>query len=181
MINPEVVARPYAKALFEFAESKSPELWLQTLEILVRIVEQSDFQAALGEPQLPQRALAEVLMKSLTDVVPEGLGNFLNILAHADRLAMLPLIFKQYKIYLEAALRIIDVEVLSAYPVSEEYQTNLSEILAERFRATIVLHVEVDPKLIAGAIIRVGDWVLDGTARGRLVRLANHLIVKEVK
>lgn len=181
MINPEAIARPYAKALFEFAEAKAPDLWLQTLETLVLVASQSDFQAALAEPRLPQRALADVLLKALTEVVPEGLGNFLNILAHANRLSLLPLILKQYKAYFEKALRLVDVDVHSAYPLSDEYQAKLTEILATRFNASIVLHVEIDPKLLAGAIIRVGDWVLDGSARGRLLRLANHLTVKEMK
>lgn len=181
MTDYESIARPYAKALFEFAEHKAAELWLQTLEQLVVVSAQSDFQAALAEPRLPQRALVDVLLASMKDLVPEGLANFLNVLAHADRLSLMPLIYKQYKIYLEKALRLIDVEVCSAYPLSAEYQNQLSEILATRFNASIVLHAEVDPKLLAGAIIRVGDWVLDGSARGRLLRLANHLTMKEMK
>ncbi len=181
MINYEFVARPYAKALFEFAEHKAPDLWLQTLETLVIISEQADFQAALAEPRLPERALVDVLLEAMTDVVPEGLANFLNVLANANRLVLLPYIFKQYKAQLEKARRILDVDVCSAFALSEEYQTKLIEILAKKFNATIVLHVDIDPKLLAGAIIRVGDWVLDGSARGRLRRLANHLTVKEMK
>jgi F-type H+-transporting ATPase subunit delta len=181
VINFEAAARPYAKALFEFAETASAELWLQTLENLVRVSTQADFQAALKEPRLPQLALADVLLKSMTDVVPPGLGNFLTILGHADRLALLPQILKQYKAALEKALRIVDVNIRSAYPLSTDYQARLVDILATRFNASIVLHVEIDPELLAGAIIRVGDWVLDGSARGCLQRLANHLTVKEMK
>lgn len=181
MINPEAIARPYAKALFEFVESDSADLWLQTLEILVRVATQADFQKALKDPRLPQVALADILLKSMTDVVPQGLGNFLTILAHAGRLALLPQILKQFKTALEKSLRIVDVNVRSAFPLSADYEARLSDTLATRFNATIVLHVETDPNLLAGAIIRVGDWVLDGSARGSLQRMANHLTVKEMK
>lgn len=181
MINSEAIARPYAKALFEFAESDSADLWLQTLETLARITAQAEFQKALKQPQLPQVALADVLLKSMTDVVPQGLGNFLTILANAGRLALLPHILKQFKAALEKSLRIVDVNIRSAYPLSADYQARLNDTLATRFNATIVLHVEIDPTLLAGAVIRVGDWVLDGSARGCLYRMANHLTVKEMK
>jgi len=96
-------------------------------------------------------------------------------------LSLLPVILKQYKAYFENALRLVDVYVYSACPLPDDYQAKLIDILADRFQASIVLHVEVDSKLLAGAIIRVGDWVLDGSAYGRLLRLANHLTVKEMK
>lgn len=181
MHNNEIVARPYAKALFEYAMEKSETaLWLDMLATLVNVTSEKDFKQALAEPQLPQTALVDILLKVIKATIPQGFANFLNVLANAHRLAFLPAIYKFYKEYYESAERIVDVYVDTACPLSKEFEEKLSELLAIKFNARIIMHVQVDKKLLAGAVIRVGDWVLDGSARGRLLRLANHLTVKEV-
>ena len=65
----------------------------------------------------------------------------------------------------------VDVTVTSAMPLTAEQSAKLSAALAARLKRTVRLHAEIDPKLIGGAIVRAGDFVVDGSLRGRVERL----------
>ncbi len=67
----------------------------------------------------------------------------------------------------------VDVTVASALPLTAEQSDKLAQALTRRLRRTVRLTATVDPSLIGGAVVRAGDFVIDGSLRGRVERLAN--------
>ena len=67
----------------------------------------------------------------------------------------------------------VDVTVTSALPLTAEQGAKLSDALTRRLRRTVRLNTTVDPSLIGGAVVRAGDFVVDGSLRGRIERLGN--------
>jgi F-type H+-transporting ATPase subunit delta len=98
--------------------------------------------------------------------------NFLELLAHNGRLPLLPEIAVQYEELRAEAERIADVEVSSAQALSPEQSVALKGALERRLGRAVRLHESVDPALLGGAVVRFGDFVVDGSLRRRVERLA---------
>jgi F-type H+-transporting ATPase subunit delta len=98
--------------------------------------------------------------------------NFLALLTHNARLPLLPEIVVQYEALRAEAERISDVEVSSAQALSPAQSAALKGALESRLGRTVRLHESVDPTLLGGAVVRFGDFVVDGSLRRRVERLA---------
>ncbi len=98
--------------------------------------------------------------------------NFLRVLAENGRIGCLPDIRLEYERLRAEAENIVDVEISSAVPLSDEQREKYAEARRKRLGKTVRLHCEVDETLLGGAVIRAGDLVIDGSLRGRLDRLA---------
>ncbi|HTT06416.1 MAG TPA: F0F1 ATP synthase subunit delta [Steroidobacteraceae bacterium] len=98
--------------------------------------------------------------------------NFLALLAHNARLPLLPEIAVQYEELRAEAERIADVEVSSAQALSAAQSAALKGALERRLGRAVRLHENVDPALLGGAVVRFGDFVVDGSLRRRVERLA---------
>ena len=82
----------------------------------------------------------------------------------------------QFELLRAEELKSLDVEVISAYPMSEAQSEALKVALSRRFEKEISIESRVDESLIGGAIIRAGDMVIDGSVRGKLIKLADTLV-----
>ena len=98
--------------------------------------------------------------------------NFLALLAHNARLPLLPEIAVQYEALRAEAERVADVEVSSAQALSGEQSAALKGALERRLGRAVRLHETVDASLLGGAVVRFGDFVVDGSLRRRVERLA---------
>ena len=103
----------------------------------------------------------------------EKLQNFLHLLADNGRLALLPEISAQFAALRADVENTADVTVTSALPLTAEQSARLVAALQKRLGRTIRLHAEVDTALVGGAVVRAGDFVVDGSLRGRIERLGN--------
>jgi len=97
----------------------------------------------------------------------------LRLLADNGRLALLPQIAVQYAALRAEVENTVDVTVTSALPLTAEQTDKLTQALTRRLRRTVRLSSTVDPSLIGGAVVRAGDFVVDGSLRGRVERLGN--------
>ena len=98
--------------------------------------------------------------------------NLVNVLAENKRIALLPQIFEQFE-HLKAELeKAVDVEIISAFAVSDESKQKLTDALKAKLAKDVRVTTVVDETLVGGAIIRAGDMVIDGTVRGKLTKLA---------
>lgn len=170
------LARPYAKAVFAHARehSKLGEFSGQ-LTALNQIISDAEIERLIGHPRMPQDQLADLIIGVAGEQLDEAGGNLVRVLAENQRLPLLPEIAAQYEQLRAAAENRLDVQVTSAMPLDDEQQQRLRDSLAERFGRDIDLSVSIDEDLLAGAIIRAGDQVIDGSARGRLERLAQQI------
>jgi F-type H+-transporting ATPase subunit delta len=173
MAEKSTIARPYAKALFELAfEQKALGAWSETLARFAEVVSDERVKPLLISPHVTPVELAELFIA----IGGPGLGeygkNFVHTLATNRRLGFLPEIAAMFEKLKAESENTADVTVVSAAPLDAEQQRKYAAALEKRLKRDVRLHVEVDPKLLGGAVLRADDLVIDGSLRGRLARLA---------
>ncbi|HAT40410.1 MAG TPA: F0F1 ATP synthase subunit delta [Rheinheimera sp.] len=169
------VARPYAKAAFDFAvEQKALAAWAEMLFFAAEVVKNE---------QVSQRLLsntaADAQAAFFIQVCGEQLNahgqNFIKVMAENNRLAALPAVYEAYLVLKAEHEKEITVDVVSANELTADYQKKLSAALSQRFAREVKLNCSVDPAVVGGMLIKAGDLVIDGSVRGKLDRLATAL------
>jgi F-type H+-transporting ATPase subunit delta len=179
MAEKATVARPYARAAFEYArEHGALGAWSKLLGIGAAVASEPGIGALLGNPRVDAAELVELLAgvaASSGATVDTEARNFLSLLAQGGRIGYLPEIAAQFETLRAEIENTLDVEVTTAMSLSEAQKARLSEALAKRFGRTVRIEEKVDESLVGGAIIRAGDLVIDGSLQGRLVRLEQQI------
>lgn len=176
MATINTLARPYAKAAFEFASSANTlDAWSGMLALAAAAVEDEAFAQRMRNPGLTDERKAEDLLMVCEGHIDEGFGNFVKTLAEHDRLPLIPVIAELYEQHKAEHDRSIVVEVESAFELSDDQQKTLATALTKRLDRTVTPHVTINPALIGGVLIRAGDLVIDGSVRGKLDKLAEAL------
>ena len=169
------VARPYAKAAFEYArDHEALDSWSKALGFLSAAVANNDVRRLLGSPKLEN----DKKVALLSDMLPEqstDVSRFLDTLADQGRLLALPFIAEQFEHLRADHEQRVEVLVTSAYELDSQQQTKLANALKKRLNREISITTQVDKALIGGVILRAGDTVIDGSVRGRLNRLSEAL------
>lgn len=165
------IARPYAKALFGLAQEKNQiESWLGGLKELTAVMQDQRIVSLVEQPE----TAASDKVKALTDLVDlqdVSLSNFVNVLAEQKRLNVLPEVYAQYQDLALALNNTKSAVIYSAYELTSAQLTDLTASLKERFHSDLQVTTKVDPELIAGVKVEVGDQVLDLSVQGKLKAL----------
>lgn len=170
------LARPYAKAAFLFArEQNALDKWESMLGLAAALIEDATMAEALDSPALSVDEKANLFVQVGGDQFDAGFANLIAQLAQYKRLELLPTIFAQYHALMAEQQKFADVEVVSAFELDDAETGKLVESLKKRFGMEVRVSNTVDAGLIGGVIIRAGDTVIDGSVRGRLNKLAEHL------
>lgn len=174
MADNSTVARPYAKAVHELAQEQGdPAAWSALLSSAADVVQDPSFNALMNSPQATAARLTE-LISQVCDEEAGALGrNFIAVLAENRRLDCLPAIAAEYDKLRAEMENVIDVELISAVPLTEAQQASYAEALKKKLGKEIRLHCSTDEALLGGAVIRAGDMLIDGSLSGRLARLAS--------
>ncbi|HCQ6451420.1 TPA: F0F1 ATP synthase subunit delta [Klebsiella pneumoniae] len=172
------VARPYAKAAFDFAvEHNSVERWQDMLAFAAEVTK-NDQMAELLSGALAPETLSEAFIAIIAicgEQLDENGQNLIKVMAENNRLKVLPDVLEQF-IHLRAASEAIaEVEVISANQLSDEQLARIVSAMEKRLSRKVKLNCKIDKSVMAGIIIRAGDMVIDGSVRGRLERLADVL------
>lgn len=176
MAELSTLARPYAKAVFELArdEKRLPD-WSTLLSGLATAVSDPRLAGAIGHPAIGRTQMAEVLIEALGSGGTEPAKNLLRLLCENRRLTLAPSIASQYEEMRAAYESRVDVEIVSAAPVEEAQQVQLLDAVCKKLNRDVKVTWKVDASLIAGAQIRAGDTVIDGSISGELERLRQAL------
>ena len=167
------LARPYAKASFEYAVKKdSLTSWSNALAILAAATKEQVVISLLSSPTLTAQQKATALVNLGGDKIDERVGRFLTVLAENKRLSLLPQIWRLFEKFKAQQEKLIDVEVRTAFVLNDDIRKVLSEKLTANFDSRVNMTVSIDKTLIGGIVIRAGDTVIDGSVRGRLTKLA---------
>jgi F-type H+-transporting ATPase subunit delta len=174
MAEKATIARPYAKAAFESARAhKSYDPWSQTLAIAAGVVADERVARLLTNPRVKPADLINLIAEAAGGAIDQHIRNFLVTLAENRRLGLLPEIAAMYEHLRADVENVADVEVVSAAQLSDAQRDRLAAALKQRLRREVRLHCQVDASLIGGAIVRSGDFVIDGSLKARLERLAS--------
>lgn len=167
------IARPYAKATFELArEGNAYARWSQILASASAVVADERVARLLSSPRVTSAEIVQLLAEASGSADDEQGRNFFNTLAQNRRLGLLPEIAQIYETMRADVENVADVNVVSAVQLDEAQRQRLASALKKRLRRDVRLHCEVDPSLIGGAVVRSGDFVIDGSLKARLDRLA---------
>jgi len=170
------IARPYAKAAFEYArEANAFAAWSQGLESAAQIVADPSVAPLTKSPQWPAANLVSLITDVAGTKLDAGMQNFVRVLAENRRLLLLPEISAHYEELRAAVENTLDVEVISAVTLSDAQADKLKQALSTRLKRTVRMQNSVDSTLLGGAVVRAGDLVIDGSLKGRLERLATDL------
>jgi F-type H+-transporting ATPase subunit delta len=139
-------------------------------------VSQDDtIQRMLGAPRLTSTDKSTTFNEVCGDKFDAQVRNFIHIVAENDRLALLPEIADLFELYKAEQEKSVDVDVTSAFALSDEQQDKLAKVLSARLGREVRLHATEYASLIGGVVIRAGDLVIDGSVRGKIAKLAEAL------
>jgi F-type H+-transporting ATPase subunit delta len=170
------IARPYAKAAFEYArDAKAFDRWSQSLNRAAEIVADPDVAALTKNPNMTTEDLVSFITEFDGPKPDDGIRNFVHVLAENHRLPLLPEIAKHYNELVADVENTVDVEVISAVALNPLQADKLSQALAKRLKRKVRMQNTVDAALLGGAVVRAGDLVIDGSLKGRLERLSTEL------
>jgi F-type H+-transporting ATPase subunit delta len=169
------LARPYALAAFEFALSQdSIDQWQRLLSFAAQVISDPQMVKLLANPFTAMQG-ADLLQEICQTALDRHAKNFLQVMIQNGRLQLLPTVWQQFTALQQAYEQEITVEVIAASPLTSEQLQRLSSALSRRLACKVTLQCRVDSTLLAGLMIRLGDWALDGSVRGRLNRLDQQL------
>lgn len=169
------VARPYAKAAFDFAvEHQGVDRWQDMLAFAAEVTK-NEHMAELLSGAIAPETLAESFIAVCGEQLDDNGQNLIRVMAENGRLKVLPDVLEQFVQLRAASEAIAEVEVTSATALSEEQLSKISAAMEKRLSRKVKLNCKIDKSVMAGVIIRAGDMVIDGSVRGRLDRLADVL------
>jgi F-type H+-transporting ATPase subunit delta len=170
------IARPYAKAAFEYArDAKAFAEWSRGLQLAAEIVGDPRVAALIKNPELTAAEIADFVTGVAGDKLNAGMQNFVRVLAANRRLLLLPEIAAHYEVFRAQVENTVDVEVVSAVKLDAAQAEKLSAAINARLNRRVNMHNTVDATLLGGAVIRAGDLVIDGSLKGGLERLRTDL------
>lgn len=174
MAEKATTARPYARAAFDFALGHGRlSQFSDLLAAGAAVVADERVARLIGNPRVTEDDLVGLIAEAAGEAADVHGRNFLKILAHNDRLAMLPEIAVQFETLRAEVENVVDVELVAAMQVEPAQQDRLVQALRRRFGREVRVHTRIDPSLIGGAVVRAGDLVIDGSLKGRLGRLSS--------
>ncbi len=176
MAESVTIARPYAQAVFRLArEGKALAVWSDRLQRLATIAQDAEMSRVVGNPKFSAGQVADLIVSLTGETGNQELTSFVGILAENERLDVLTQIQEIYEQLKSANEGVEDAVVTSAYPLDDAQLKNLMSQLEAHFGSKLQPRVEVDPALIGGIKVAVGDQVLDASVRGKLDAMATAL------
>tara|TARA_B100000809_G_scaffold261104_1_gene309316 strand:- start:1629 stop:2165 length:537 start_codon:yes stop_codon:yes gene_type:complete len=167
------LARPYAKAAFDFANSANTlDLWSEMLAQAGAVSSSAGINKLLGSPTLTTEQKGAAFIEICGDTLNEQAGNFIKILAENKRFELLPSISQLFEAFKAQKEKSVDVELQSAFELSTSVQEQLAKALSVKLDREVNVTGIVDKSLIGGVVIRAGDTVIDGSVKGHLAKLA---------
>ncbi|HWH37249.1 MAG TPA: F0F1 ATP synthase subunit delta [Candidatus Limnocylindrales bacterium] len=176
MARPTTSARRYAEAAFEIAlRDGTVEQWRQQLERFSAALADGQMVRRLEDPAVPLETRSAAITGALgADALPQ-VRNLLLLVLRRRRLEQLPRITEEFRRLYNRRAGVVEATAISAAPLSDTDVAELERRLVDIAGGRVELSLEVDPSLIGGIAVRLGDRLIDGSVRGRLERLRTRL------
>jgi F-type H+-transporting ATPase subunit delta len=169
------IARPYAEALYKAAGPGDASALLAQVQALAAVAGNPDMLRFADNPKVTPEQVVNVITGVVRTPLDAKVGNLLRTVVDNGRLAALPEIAAQFNALVKARSGTSDAVVVSAFPIEGPALTDLVATLEKRFGRKLVARVVVDPALIGGVRVEVGDEVLDTSVKARLEKMRQAL------
>ena len=176
-MRPSSTARRYAEAAFEVARQDGDiDGWLSDLEAAVDAVQDSETAAYFKDPSVAMEHKMETLERGFSSVRPHVL-NLLRVLVSRHRLHLLPAILEEFQELERQARGILEADITVARELDENERARIGDQLDELTGRRVELRTHVDPSILGGVVVRIGDRLIDASVAGRLQRLRQEMAV----
>jgi F-type H+-transporting ATPase subunit delta len=178
-LRPITIARNYAEALFELGEkSGHTDRFADLIDAVAGAVETApEVQAVLMSPRVPKAEKARLLAAALKGA-PREFVLFLQALVKRGRQRLLREIATEYQSLLDIKHNRVRAGVTLARPVDEGLQRQIQEALSRQLGKQVLAAFHVDPEILGGTVVRVGERIHDGSVRRRVTRLRRQLLAR---
>lgn len=175
MAGEEVAAKRYAQAAFDIATERNAfDSWRRGLRLMADVLGQPELAVVLQSTRVPAMEKARLLDRALAELDPV-VRNLAKLLAEKGRISLAPLIAEAFERMDDERRGIAHAQVRTAVPLSDAEQEALARRLAELTGRQVTVEAEVDPSLIGGLVARIGDQIIDGSTRTKLLQLRRRL------
>ena len=172
------LARPYAKAAFEHAQSSDAlSAWSDMLSFCSVVVADETLAKYLDNPGLTREEAASTMLKITEGKLDDKGANFVRLLATNKRLDLIPAIAELFEEHKASFEKSVDVEVTSATELSDDQLSKLTARLTEKLGRQVNINNQTDAALIGGMVVKAGDTIIDASVRGKLDDLSDALLV----
>jgi len=174
------IARNYAGALLALARKADDlQAWGRMIDDVANAVERDDrLRRFLEAPQISAQQKNEVLAKAFEDRAPRLFLRYLQRLVMNRRQMLIPEIANEYRDLVDEVEGRVHAQVTVAKPVDEAERAEIGRYLSKTLGKPVVPQVRVNPNILGGVIVRVGDRVMDGSVRRRLGILRSRMIAR---
>lgn len=167
------IARPYADAAFQLAQAGNAlGAWALALDRMAGVADDPQMRECFSNPRLTAGQLKQLFLDVVGGNLTVDQQNFVQVLVDNERMAVLPEIRDLYVQQKNSAEGSREAQVESAFPMDNVALSQLVTDLEHRFKCKIQASVSIDPELIGGVRIAVGDQVIDASVRGKLASMA---------
>ena len=182
MARRDTAARRYAEAAFEVGQrDDSVATWRAELDAAASVVEDERVGRMLANPAVALETRTEMAESVLGMVVAKRVHNLIGFWLRRRRLDQLPRVAAEFRRLDNARQGITLATATSAAPLSPDEVRALTARVEQLTGGRVELDLQVDPSLLGGLVVRVGDRLIDGSVRGRLERLRNQLVSGALK
>jgi len=172
---PEPAARRYAEAAYLIAhEQRRENEWLEGLQAIAALFGDPTAQRFFANSGVPVAAKAQLLEKALAGLPPDIL-NLARLLLRRQRTRLAPQIAQAYQEILDKEKGISHATVISAVPLTQDELQAVQQKVEEMTGGTVIIETQVDESILGGLIVRIGDRLIDGSTRSRLLALRQRL------
>ena len=166
----------YAQAVFQLAvERDELDRWLEDLTVLADSVINEELSRTLAAPRVSFEQKQRLIRQGLGSSVGPLALNLMFLLTNRNLIHILPRIADRYQEMLDAHRGIERAEVVSAVPLNDVQREQVTDMLSQISGNDVRLTTRIDPEILGGMVIRVGDQVMDGSARSRLEGMRREL------
>ena len=170
-------ARRYAQAILELAlEQNDLDTWRHDLNVLAQVWSDPQMRAVLDDVRISKQKRSDRARQQLDMFISPLAMNMVLLLLSRGRTNLIPYISRQFEELERLRERKLVAQVTSALPLTEEQRTALRAQLAQRTGREVSLEERVDPEILGGLVIKVGDQLLDLSVAATLRRLRDQLV-----
>ena len=173
MAEISTVARPYAEATFRAAVEKNAlGPVADSLALVAAIARDEQMHSALGNPRVSAQQKKDLFAAAGGGNIDPLVGNLLSVLVDGHRELLIGAIAEQFEALKHEHEKVVRAHITSAQPLTDAQRAEIVSALAKRYGKKIEAELDVDPQLLGGARVQVGDQVTNASVRDALAQMA---------